>query len=79
MVSCEEVLAQFSSYLDDEVSPALRTEIEEHLKGCHRCSILVSTTRKMLYVVGDERVFEIPLGYSERLHRRIDQMLESLA
>lgn len=77
MVSCEEVLAQFSNYLDDDVSPELRAEIEAHLKGCHRCSILVSTSRKMLYIVGDERIFEIPYGYSERLHRRIDEMLEA--
>jgi len=75
MVSCQDVLRELSNFVDGEVDPALRAEIEEHLKGCHRCSVLVDSTHKVLYVVGDERVFTVPVGYSERLHQRIDQGL----
>lgn len=75
MVSCHEVWRELSSFIDGEVDPRLRQEIEEHLKGCHRCSVLVDSTRKVLYVVGDERVFTLPVGYSERLHRLIEERL----
>jgi anti-sigma factor RsiW len=67
MVKCDRVLQELSNYIDEDIDPVLRGEIEEHLRGCHRCSVLVDSTRKMLYVVGDDRVFEIPIGYSERL------------
>jgi anti-sigma factor RsiW len=67
MVKCDRVLQELSNYIDEDVDPVLRGEIEEHLRGCHRCSVLVDSTRKMLYIVGDERVLEIPIGYSQRL------------
>ncbi len=76
MVTCEQVLKELSNFLDGDVDPQLRAEIVEHLRQCHRCSVLADSTRKVLYVVGDERVFEIPVGYSERLHYFLDQHLQ---
>ena len=75
MVKCDRVLQELSNYIDDDVDPVLRQEIEEHLRGCHNCSVLVDSTRKMLYIVGDERVFAIPIGYSDRLHSFLSQHL----
>ncbi len=75
MVKCDRVLQELSNYIDEDVDPSLRAAIEEHVRGCHRRSVLVDSTRKMLYVVGDERVFEVPVGYGERLHARLAQQL----
>ena len=75
MVSCETVLEELSNFVDGEIGPALRAEIEAHLRTCRRCSVLHDTLRKMLVIVADERTFEIPVGYSERLHVFIDQHL----
>ena len=73
MVSCEHVLNELSNFIDDDIDPALKEEIQNHLRTCRRCSLLHDTLRKVLIVVGDERAFEIPLGYSERLHAFIDR------
>jgi anti-sigma factor RsiW len=78
MVKCDRVLEELSNYIDEDIDASLRAAIEEHVSGCHRCSVLVDSTRKMLYVVGDERVLEIPVGYSERLHARLAQHLGAL-
>lgn len=75
MVSCETVLEQLSNFIDREIDPSLRAEIEAHLKMCHRCSVLHDSLRKMLIIVADQRTFEIPIGYSERLHAFIKQHL----
>ena len=75
MVTCEQVLQELSNFIDQDIDPALRAEIEAHLAMCHRCSILHDSLRKVLVIVGDERTFEISVGYSERLHARIDQHL----
>lgn len=75
MVSCKKVIANLSNYLNGEVAPEMRQKIEKHLRGCHRCSAVYDSTRKMLMIVGDEQTFEIPVGYSERLHAFIDQHL----
>lgn len=76
MVTCEQVRKELSNFLDDDVAPELRREILEHLRQCHRCTILADTTRKVLLIVGDDRVFEFPVGYSERLHHFLDQHLQ---
>jgi sigma54-dependent transcription regulator len=76
MVSCKKVIAELSNYLADAVDPKLRMEIEDHLRHCRRCSTLLDSTRKVLLISGDERTFEVPLGYSERLHRYLDGKLK---
>jgi hypothetical protein len=32
-----------------------------------------------LILTADERVFELPLGYSERLHARLDEKLRQIS
>ena len=75
MVKCDRVLQELSNYIDDDVDPVLRQEIEEHLRACRNCSVLVDSTRKMLYIVGDERIFGLPIGYSDRLRSSVSQHL----
>jgi hypothetical protein len=76
MVSCKKVIAELSNFLAAAVDPKLRTEIEDHLRHCRRCSTLLDSTRKVLVISGDERTFEVPVGYSERLHQYLDQKLK---
>jgi anti-sigma factor RsiW len=75
MVSCKRVLDELSNFIDGDIDPELKGEIEGHLKTCSRCSVLYDSLRKMLVIVADERRFEIPLGYSERLHAFIDRKI----
>jgi putative zinc finger protein len=69
MVTCAQVLKELSNYIDEDVDSQLRSAIKEHLRGCRRCSVLLDSTRKTLQIVGDDRIFEVPAGYSERLHK----------
>jgi hypothetical protein len=72
VVSCEEVWREVSNYLDGEVDPALRAAIEGHVRGCQRCAAVVDGTRNVIQLYGDERMLEVPLGFSNRLHQRIE-------
>ena len=75
MVSCKRVLDELSNFIDGDIDLQVKGEIEGHLKTCRRCSVLQDSLRKMLVIVADERRFEIPLGYSERLHAFIDRKI----
>lgn len=72
VVHCEEVWREVSDYLDGEVSPTLRVAIEEHVRGCQRCAAVVNGMRNVIQIYGDERMLEVPFGFSQRLHRRLD-------
>jgi anti-sigma factor RsiW len=73
VVNCEEVWREVSNYLDGEVEPGLRVAIQEHIGGCRRCAAVVNGTRNVIQLYGDERMLEVPLGFSQRLHHRLDE------
>jgi anti-sigma factor (TIGR02949 family) len=74
-IDCRHVWDHISEYIDGDVDAALRAEIDRHLEHCEICSAVMDSTRNVVVLVADERVFEIPAGYSERLHRRLDVVL----
>ena len=78
MVSCKTIIANRSEYLDGDAAPEMRQKIERHLRGCRRCSAVYDSTRKMLLITGDERVFEVPAGFSARLHDFLDVTLSKM-
>ena len=75
MVSCKKVVAELSNYLDESIDGKLKAEIAHHLRHCRRCSVLLDSARKVLVISGDDRTFEVPVGYSERLHRYLSEKL----
>jgi anti-sigma factor RsiW len=77
MVSCKTIVANLSEYLDGNTPAEMRQKIERHLRGCHRCSAVYDSTRKMLVITGDERIFEVPAGFSDRLHSYLDKVISS--
>jgi hypothetical protein len=72
VVNCEHVWREISNYLDDEVDSGLRAAMEAHFKECKHCTAILDGTRNVIQLYGDERMFEVPFGYSQRLHRRLE-------
>lgn len=74
-IDCKHVWEHISAYIDGDVDAALRAEIDRHLETCEICSAVMDSTRNVVLLMADERVFEIPAGYSARLHERLDAEL----
>lgn len=74
-IDCKHVWHHLSAYIDGDVDPLLRAEIDHHLEHCEICSAILDSTRNIVVLVADGRVFEIPSGYSDRLHERLDSVL----
>ena len=73
VMQCAEVWREISNYLDDQVDPGLRAAMEEHVRGCRHCTAVLIGTRNVVQLYGDERMLEVPLGFSQRLHRRLEE------
>ena len=73
VVSCKEVWREISNYLDGEVDPALRAAMEEHFRVCKQCTAVLDGMRNVIQLYGDERMDEVPLGFSHRLQRRLEE------
>lgn len=71
MIRCEDVLRELSNYLDGEVDQALRRELEEHLRGCKRCWVLVDSTRKSIRIVAGTHIIDLIPGFTDRLKTKL--------
>jgi anti-sigma factor RsiW len=75
-IDCKHVWEHLSTYIDGEVDTELRAEIDLHLETCEICSAVLDSTRNVVVLMADDRVFEIPAGYSQRLHELLDREME---
>jgi hypothetical protein len=74
-LECKHVWTHISEYLDQGLDAKLREDIEKHLENCEVCSAILDSTRNILVLTADDRTFELPVGYSERLHDRLEKVL----
>ena len=74
-IDCKHVWEHISAYIDADVPPDLRAEIDRHLETCEICSAVLDSTRNVVVLMADDRVFELPAGFSDRLHQRLDREL----
>jgi anti-sigma factor RsiW len=72
-ISCEEVWREISNYLDDEISADLRTRMEEHFKGCKRCTAVLDGIRNVVQLFGDAAVLDLPAAFGIRLRQRLNR------
>jgi hypothetical protein len=71
VVNCGQVWREISNYLDGELEAELRSAMEEHFRGCKRCASVLAGTRNVVQLYGDERMLEVPAGFSRRLEKRL--------
>jgi len=76
VIECKHVWNHISEYLDRSLSKETLKSVQEHLEHCEICSAVLDSTRNIIILTGDDRVFELPIGFSERLHARIDLELK---
>jgi anti-sigma factor RsiW len=76
-IDCHHVWEYISAYIDGEVDAELRDQIDRHLETCEICSAVLDSTRNVIVLVADDRVFELPAGFGERLHARLDKLLSA--
>ena len=62
MLSCAECLTEFGDYLDQVASPDLRIRLEEHLRECKTCRVIVDSTQKTIKIITDHETFTLEPG-----------------
>lgn len=76
VLNCEEVWRAISDYIDNDLSPEVRRRMEAHLAQCRHCAALLDSTRNVIILIADERIFTLPAGFSDRLRRRIEAEID---
>lgn len=77
VIECKHVWDYLSEYVDNSLSLETRDLVQRHLEHCEICSAILDSTRNIVVLTADDRVFELPVGYSERLHARLSLEFET--
>ena len=70
-MTCTEFLALLDDLIDDSVTPEVRADLQQHLRGCDHCEVTLSTTRKTIEIYRSHEIYDLPAGLRERLHKAI--------
>jgi len=76
-ISCLEVIRELSNYIDREIAPELKAQIEAHLPHCKHCTAVYDGSRNIVRLITDERSFDLPTGFSQRLRDRLNKETRS--
>src|SRR3974377_2164825 len=74
-MTCQEVQRELSNYLDRELPVEMSAGIRHPPRHCERCASLFQEMRDVVLALGDERLVDVPPGYSTRLYRKLKGQL----
>jgi predicted anti-sigma-YlaC factor YlaD len=70
---CKQLLGNLSDYIDGDLQAELCAEIDEHLKNCENCRIVVNTLRKTVEIYEQASLkSDLPASVRERLFIKLD-------
>lgn len=73
-IDCKEVWRELVNYTEGDLTPEMRDRIELHLLNCPHCRAVYDGSQNIVRLLGGNSVFELPRGFSRRLHERLSGM-----
>jgi anti-sigma factor RsiW len=73
LVTCKDFLRELSDFLDENVDPSVRRDLERHISECPNCWVICDTTKKTIQVYKGMDPEELPV----QVHDRLVQILEA--
>ena len=74
-MNCKGVIHELSNYIDGDLDPGLKIELERHLGHCEDCTMIVDQTRKSIEILCDSQPVELPSGVLSRLQSRLREKI----
>lgn len=72
--NCSRLLGSLSDYIDGDLKAEICAQIEEHIKECDNCRIVVNTLQKTveLYETSSNETAMLPEAIRERLFLKLN-------
>jgi len=72
-MTCDELVAYLSAYLDQELDEDLTAAAQEHLATCSNCRVVLHTTQRVIQLGQEQYRVAFPASRRERLYSRLRQ------
>jgi mycothiol system anti-sigma-R factor len=77
LTGCKKLLSELSNYLEGELDAANRAELEQHIKKCPNCWVIIDTTRKTIQIYqGCCEPYPLPESLQDRLQQALRKRYE---
>jgi anti-sigma factor RsiW len=70
-LNCKSVIREISDYIDAALEPEVKKELEQHMKHCKDCKMVVDQTKRTVDVFCDSEPIELPIDVKTRLHEAL--------
>jgi len=70
-VDCHHVRRELVDWMEDELSPEMRAQVDLHLRNCEHCTAIYDGARNVVRLLNDERALELPENLSKRLYQKL--------
>lgn len=67
MLTCKDFLKELNDYLDEQVDPAMRQELERHINECPNCWVIMDTSKKTIQVYKGMEPQAVPDNVQQKL------------
>jgi anti-sigma factor RsiW len=74
-LNCKGVIRELSNYIDGDLDPVLKLELERHLEHCEDCTMIVDQTRKTIQIFSGSEPVQLPADVKSRLHAALHKKL----
>ena len=68
MKHCSKYIQNIADYIDGEIDETLCAKLEEHLKNCNNCRIMVDTLKQTVVLCRDGKKEKLPPELEEKLN-----------
>lgn len=76
-MNCKGVIRELSNYIDGDLDPVVKAELERHLGHCEDCTMIVDQTRKTIRIICDSQPVELSGESRTRLHEALRKKMTS--
>lgn len=67
-MNCKGVIRELSNYIDGDMDPVLKQELERHLAHCEDCTMVIDQTRRTIQIFSGSEPLALPTEVRSRLH-----------
>ena len=76
-MNCKGVIRELSNYIDGDLKPAVKQELDRHLEHCEDCKLVVDQTTKTVEIFCDSEPVNLPADVRSRLHEALRRKMTS--
>jgi len=73
---CDQYIQNISDYIDGELAESVCEDIEDHLKGCKNCRIMVDTMKQTVVLCREGKQEQLPKHIEDKLNSALKKRWE---